>query len=73
MNIGNAQRKGIKLLDIFSDSRLLDPDLDHMAQAYVNNAYPFLDMCDKALTWAEYVQYHFDYHKAKTNGQGVLF
>ena len=73
MDIGNAQRVGRKLIDLFSDSRLLDHDLDMAAQYYVNNAYPFIDMVDKALTWSQSVQYHFDVADRRNNGQGVLF
>ena len=73
MDIGNAQRVGKKLLDLFSDSRLLDHDLDMAAQYYVNNAYPFIDMVDKALTWSQSVQYHFDVADRRNNGQDTLF
>jgi hypothetical protein len=73
MQVGDAQRMGKKMLDIFGDLRVQGPELDYAAQYYVNNAYPFIDMVDKALTWAQHVQYHFDVADRRNNGQDTLF
>jgi hypothetical protein len=73
MQIGDAQRMGKKMLDIFADLRVQEMELDYAAQYYVNNAYPLIDMVDKALTWAGYVQYHFDVADRRNNGQDTLF
>lgn len=69
MDVGNAQKKARKLLDVFADTRLQDWDLDHMAQHYVHNAYPLLDMVDRLLTFDDYVRYHFDYHQSRSNDE----
>ena len=73
MDFVAANKGADKLLGVFGDIRVQDMELDHMAQHYVNNAYPFVEMVDRALTWAGYVQYHFDRVNGETNGQQRLF
>lgn len=73
MDFVTANKRGEDLLRVFGDIRIQDTELDHMAQHYVNNAYPFLEMVGRALTWAENVQYHFDRVKGEHYGQQRLF
>jgi hypothetical protein len=72
MDFSRANSQGEQLLRVFGDMRIQDTELDHMAQYYVNNAYPFLDMVDRALTWADNVRYHFD-RVGGCHGQQRLF
>ena len=73
MDFIKINKTGQRLLDIFSDIRLQDTDLDYAAQHYVMNAYPLIDMVERAITFSECVQFHFDRVKGETHGQQQLF
>jgi hypothetical protein len=69
MDVGNAQKAARKLLAVFADTRLQEWDIDHMAQHYVHNAYPLIDMVDRVLTFDDMVRYHFDMVQTRSNDE----